>query len=504
MGKNRLALTNMFFLLGRMAITMVINLYASRILLDALGVSDYGVYNVVAGMVVMISFLHYSLNGATVRFINIEFANNNFFRLNELFKNLFFVHLIIGLLIILIGEPLGLYLVYKYLNLPDNRIWAAEYVLHFSIASMFLNVIQVPYDSTIIAHQKMNILAYVSILESLLKLSACFLVLYSTWDHLVLYSFLLFSISLITRAIYQIYCKINYKETKLSFNFKFDTGILKEVSVYFGWDLIGNIAALLRTQGINILQNIFFGTIVNASMGIANVVANAISSLVANVSFALKPQIFQYYSTGDKDKSFYLVDIGARLSFYFLLLISIPFIFQTDFFLNLWLDEIPEFSTNYTRFIIFSILFGTIFDYLVIIINANGRIKTISVFGTIIYLANFIVALVLLKSGCNKYTVSIIHILTTFIMGIVNTMILTKLEPSFNLNSFWINVILRCSLVSILSFYLNYLLLKTFYLKDIYAVIIEMVITFIIILILGIKNIEKVQLFNIVRKRVKL
>lgn len=502
MGGNRLALFNMFFLFVRMIITMGINLFSSRIILKALGVSDYGLYNVVAGMVIIISFLHYALNGATVRFINIEFAKNDLKQLKELFNNLFFIHIILGVLIVLIGEPIGLYLIYNYLNIPENRFIAAQFVLHFSIASMFLNVIQVPYDSTIIAHQKMSILAYVSILESVMKLLASFVVLYSNFDKLINYAFFLFCISLITRFIYQLYCKINYKETKLDFTVKFDKGLLKEISIYFGWDLLGNISALLRIQGINILQNIFFGTIVNAAMGIASTIANAISSLVANINFALKPQIFQYYSNEKKDKCFYLVDIGTRLSFCLLLLICTPFIFQTKFFLNFWLENVPNYSENFTKLMIVAILLGTLFDYFVVVINANGKIKNLSILGTVIYGGSFLVSLALLKLGFGKYTVSIIHIITTILMGIGNTFILLRLEPTFRFKEFFINVFLRCSLVTFIAFISCYFVLQIFNINVIYLIIVELLITSLIIFIVGTNYSEKIQLFNLIKQRI--
>lgn len=503
MSQTKTAITNVIFLFLRMLLTMCISLYSSRIVLEALGVIDYGIYNVVGGMVTLISFLHYSLNGASIRFMNSAMALGDFSQIKIVFNTIFITHVMIALLIVLLGETVGLWFFYNKLNIPENRVYAASLVYHFAILTMVLNVMQIPYDSAIIAHQKMKIFALVSILESILKLAVAFIVLYSIHDHLIIYGFLLLIVSLIIRLIYQYYCRKKFKECRL--NFIFDRKLLKEISVFFGWDLIGNLSALSRNQGINILQNIFFGALVNAAMGIAGIITNAVNSIVANISFALRPQIFQSYSVKDYKNVFLLVETGTRISFFLLILGAIPFLLDTSFFLSLWLKEVPKYSIEFTQLLLISILVGSLYDYLTILINATGKIKPLSILSSVVYCSSVLLSFILLKIGFGMFTTSIIHISVTAFMGFGILFIIHKLIPDFLVIGFIKNVLLKNLIIFAVAFLLCFLVQKFALPNEIYLrLVIDFIIISLILILIGFNKREKKEIKKIIMKYLPL
>lgn len=503
MSQTKTAITNVIFLFLRMLLTMCISLYSSRIVLEALGIIDYGIYNVVGGMVTLISFLHYSLNGASIRFMNSAMALSDFSQIKIVFNTIFITHIMIALLIVLLGETIGIWFFYNKLNIPENRVYAASLVYHFAILTMVLNVMQIPYDSAIIAHQKMKVFAFVSILESILKLAVAFIVLYSAHDHLIVYGFLLLIVSLVIRLIYQYYCRRKFKECRL--NFVFDRKLLKEISVFFGWDLMGNVSALSRNQGINILQNIFFGAIVNAAMGVAGIITNAINSIVANISFALRPQIFQSYSLKDYKNVFLLVETGTRVSFFLLILGAIPFLLDTSFFLSLWLKEVPKYSIEFTQLLLISILVGSLYDYLTILINATGKIRPLSILSTIVYSSSVLLSFILLKIGFGVFTTSIIHISVTALMGFGILFIVNKLIPDFLITTFIKNVLLKSLFIFTIAFLLCFFVQKFVLPNEIYLrLIIDVIIISFILILIGFNKKEKAEIRKIIMKYLPL
>ena len=498
MQQSKTALTNIVFLLFRMLVTMGISLYSSRIILEALGVSDYGTYNVVGGMVAMIAFLHYSLNGATMRFMNFAIAKGEISEMKLVFNTAFYIHAIIALIIIVLGETIGLWFFYNKLNIPEHRMHAAALVYQFSIATMVLNVMQIPYDSAIIAHQKMKIFAYISILESFLKLAVAYAVLYTLHDKLMVYGFLLLCTSLIIRLIYQAYCRRKFSECRLSF--LFDKSIFKEIAVFFSWDLFGNISALLRTQGVNVLQNIFFGTIVNAAMGIATIVGSAVTSISTNINLALKPQIFQAFSLGNDQKLLRIIEVGTKASFFILTIICIPLLLNTKYFLDFWLGNAPQFSVNFTQLVLISCLIGGLFDYLTVLINATGKIKSLSLLGGFTYIFSVVISYILLKYDFDMYTTSIIAIIVNIFMGIGILYITKLLKQNFPVKEFLLNVFVKSIFVFGLAFgicfYMNNYILTHF---NLYVLSANIGFILLVIFVFGMKNNEKRELMKIVR-----
>lgn len=441
MTQSTIAIKNTLFLFIRVVFTTLISLYTSRIILQALGASDYGLYNIIGGMVALISFLHYSLNGATLRFMNLALAEGDITVMRMIFNTVLKIHFVIAILIFLICETGGLWFLYTRLNIPPGRENAAFWIFQLSIISMMLNVVQVPYDSAIIAHQRMKVFAIISFIEAVLKLVSAYLLFYTLFDKLIAYSLYILICSVIIRLTYQIYCRRNFAECK--FDMSFDKNIFKEISVFFGWDLVGNVSSLLRTQGINILQNMFFGTIVNAAMGLASTVSGAINGVVSNINLALKPQIFQYFYKKDYKNVVLLISRGTKLSFFLLLLICVPIFFETKFILNLWLVSIPNYTINFIKLFLISLLVGVLFDFLTVLLNATGKIKLLSISSSIIYTSSVALSYVLLKNGYDVYTTTIMHILSTFAMGLAILLIIIKIVPDFPFYTFLKEVILK-------------------------------------------------------------
>lgn len=325
---NKRIATNTLFLYFRLLFTLSIGLYASRLTLSTLGVVDYGVYNIVGGVVAMLAFLHSSLSGATTRFINVH-MHEGVVRLKTIFNTALTIHLMLVVAVFVFAETFGLWFLYNKLMIPESRFSISLIVYQLSIISVLVSILQVPYDAAIIAHERMDVYAIFSILQAVLGLAVIIIVKHLSYDKLLSYSALLLIASILVRFSVHIYCNRNFPETK--FSFLFDTNCFRNMICFFGWDLYGNMSVVMRTQGVNILQNMFFGPIVNASVAIVNQAQNGLLSLGSNLALAAKPQIIQSYSKADFDRMFLLLSQGTRLAFYLVLTVSMPLVFNTKY-----------------------------------------------------------------------------------------------------------------------------------------------------------------------------
>jgi len=284
---NKKIAKNTILLYFRMMLIMVVSLYTSRIVLDVLGVVDYGIYNIVGGIVIMFSFLNNAMSLSTQRFLSFEIGKNDLKQLNKVFKMSLNIHFVVALIILLLAETIGFWFLNTHLTIPTNRIEEANWVFQFSILTFLISIITVPYNASIIAHEKMGFYAYISILEISLKLAVVFVLSSLDFDKLKMYAILIFIVSSLIRTSYVIYCKVNFLETK--YNFFWDKALFKKLINFNGWSLVGNLSSIVYDQGINILLNIFFGPVVNAARGITMQVNVAIYSFVANQHlFSLK------------------------------------------------------------------------------------------------------------------------------------------------------------------------------------------------------------------------
>ena len=371
---NKRIAKNAILMYIRMGITMVVGLYTSRIVLQQLGVEDYGLYNVIGGIIAMFGFLNGSMINATSRFITFYLAKNDSKMLNNIFSMTFLIHLCIGILILILGETVGLYYLNNNLVIPEGRDFAAHWLYQLSVLSCFISILYVPYNAIIIAHEKMNAFAYIAIMDVLLKLVIVLLLAYSPFDKLLFYATLLTCVSLLDFLIYFTYCHRKFVESKLKFYW--NQSIFKEMLSFVGWALVGNFSFLFYSQGINLMLNAFCGPAVNAARGIAVQVEGVVKQFANNIQVAINPQIIKSYASNEMDRMYSLIFASSRLCFYLLFIISLPIMIEADFILKLWLGQVPEHTVNFIRIILSITLLDAFINPLFTANLASGKLKT--------------------------------------------------------------------------------------------------------------------------------
>ena len=330
-GHSRIA-KNTIFLYFRMLLIMGVNLYMSRLVLEILGVEDYGLYNVIGGMVVLFSLLSSSLSSSVTRFLSFELGRNRADRLETIFSISLSIYVVLALLIFILVEVVGVWALDNYLNIPESRRYAAFWALQFSLLTFVVNLVSVPYNAVIIAHEHMKAFAYISILEALLKLVSVFILRELPFDKLILYASFLFSVALLVRVFYGLYCNMHFSECV--WKFKYQRSLVKEMVSFAGWNFIGSSSSLLRSQGVNILTNVYCGPVVNGSRAIAFQLDSGLNAFAANFVQALHPQIVKSYASGDRDYMMSLLYLGSKLSFFLLLFFAWPLLLETVFVLE--------------------------------------------------------------------------------------------------------------------------------------------------------------------------
>lgn len=374
---------NTLMLYIRMLLLMFIGLFTSRVILQALGVEDYGINSVVAGFISMFGIITSSMSSAISRFITVELGKGRLERLKQVFSTSISVQLFMGLLIVVLIETLGIWFVSTKMQIPEGREVAAQWCLHCATLTTFISLMSVPFNSAIIAHEKMSAFAYMTIVDAVLKLLICYAIYVSPFDKLVTYSVLGVVVSIITTSIYWIYCLRKFEET--SFNFRFDKSLFKEIWGFAGWNFFAQTAWILNTQGINMLMNLFFGVVVNAARGVAVQVNGVIQGFVSNFMVALNPQITKSYAVGDKDAAFRLACRGSRFSFYIMFILALPIMIESHQILELWLGNPPAQADAFVVWTILSTFTTILGNTLVTLQMAHGDIKKyqlwITVFG---------------------------------------------------------------------------------------------------------------------------
>lgn len=391
-----------------MIFMMIVSLYTSRVILNALGVEDFGIYNVVGGVVAMFSVISGSLTAAISRFITYELGNGDGTKLNRIFSASVTIQLILSLIIAILIETIGLWFLNEKMSIPIERLTAANWVLHFSVLTFVINLISVPYNSIIIAHERMSAFAYISILEAICKLVIVFLILVSPIDRLIFYAILMCVVAVVIRLTYSYYCKKHFVEC--TYHFCYDKEILKNMFGFAGWNFIGASSSVLRDQGGNIILNLFYGPSVNAARGIANQVNSAITGFVVNFMTALNPQITKSYATGDRDYMMILIFQGARLSFYMLLLLSLPILVNTHYILVLWLKLVPAHAVLFVQLILIFAISESISNPLVTAMLATGKIRNYQIVVGGLQMMNLPISYICLRLGGIPESVLIVAI----------------------------------------------------------------------------------------------
>ncbi len=445
---NKRIAKNTMMLYFRMLITMFVGLFTSRVVLQALGVEDYGIYNVVGGVVALFSFINGGMVSATQRYITFELGRGNEQQLSKVFSTSIQIHALISLIVLILSETIGLWFLYERLVIPDERLNAAFWVYQCSIIVCIVNIMSVPYNADIVAHEKMSAFAYISILQVILKLLIVYLLYISPWDKLIVYATLLLIVQLFIRWIYARYCKKHFQESH--YKHHIDKSLFKEMFSFAGWSFWGNFASMLYSQGLNMMLNIFFGPIVNAARGIAIQVQGVIQGFVGNFQIALNPQITKNYANNDLAQMHNLMFRSARLSFFLLFFLALPVLLEADYILQLWLKTYPEETVVFMRWIIGVSLIYTIANPCIIANQATGKVKVYQAVVGGILLLILPISYIVLKLGAPAYSVFIVHFCVECIAQLARMLMLRKLID-LPLRAYFKNIYLPIILVVLIS-----------------------------------------------------
>lgn len=423
---------------------MAISLYTSRAILEILGIANYGIYNVVGGVLVLFSFLTSALSSSTRRFLNYWLGRNDKTILKKIFSVCFTIHVAIACIIILLGETIGLWLVNRVLNLPVDKIYAANWVYQITILSAVVGILSVPFEAAIVAKEKLNVYAYISIVEALLKLLMVFLLFHSLFDVLIYYAVLLFLVTNIVTVFKIIYCwrKFDFCRPRLIF----DKSNLKEIGSFTGWSLFGQLAYVGSTTGINMIINVFLGVTINAAVGIANQVNNIVYNFVANFQTSFNPQLIQTYSADNLVEHRVLISRASRISLYLLLLVTVPVIFNVKFLLHLWLVKVPEFAAPFLTAILIASIIEAYSAPLWMSMQAVGKIRNYQVTVSLINFTIIPYAFIILYLDFSPVLIFVFQVFLNIVLLIYRIVyILPKVGQSRN--DYLTNNVLRSAVI---------------------------------------------------------
>lgn len=493
---NKRIAKNTLMLYFRMFITTIVGLYTSRVVLNTLGVADFGIYNVVGGIISMASFLNTAMVAASQRFLSYELGKEDNIRLGKVFCTSINIHATICLVAFVLAETVGLWFVNAKLVIPEDRLVAANWVYQASIVTFMINVMSVPYSSAIVAHEKMSAFAYISILDVTLKLLIVYLLLIIPFDKLIIYSILMVCVVTIIRLCYTVYCKRHF--TECTYHIVIDKSLFMEMFSFAGWSIIGGTGFTLKDQLSNIILNLFFGPTVNAARGIGMQVTAHVKTFAHSFTMALNPQITIQYAAGNFEANRKLVYAGSRYTFYLLTLISIPVILNLDYILKLWLGFVP----NYTaQFVIFSILISLLYalsECVTKAIQATGRIKWLQIGVSIIMLCELPMAWVLMELGYPPYAAMWPGLLTYFAAIFFRFYLIHKYVKGYRYREYFIMVVFRCLIVFSISYGLCWSLCN--YSNSISGLVISLIVCLIltssVIFFLGMYANERAMLIN--------
>lgn len=445
---NKRIARNTLLLYVRMLFIMGVSLYTSRVVLATLGEVDFGVYNVVGGVVVMFSMISSPLSTAITRFLTFELGKGHLKQLSQVFSTSINIQLLISLVLVILVETIGVWFLNTKMNIPADRMWAANWVLQCSIITFVINLLSVPYNATIIAHERMNIYAYISILEVSLKLLVVYLLVISPWDKLAAYAVLLAVVALGIQMTYAIYCHRHFQECRWSRHI--DRPLFKEMLGFSGWNFIGAASGICREYGVNIVINIFCGPVVNAARGIATQVNSAINSFVQNFMVALNPQITKSYAMGEREYMFSLLFRGSRFSFYLLMFLSLPVIVNTSWILHLWLEEVPGYTAIFLQLILIFAMSESISTPLITAMLATGDIRNYQILVGGLQLLNLPGSYLLLYLGFPPQSTIVFAIIMS-ICCLIGRLVMLRGMIDLPVKDFCVHVLGNVLLVSLLS-----------------------------------------------------
>ena len=501
---NKRIAKNTIALYVRMMVQMAIGLYTSRVILNALGVEDFGIYNVVGSVTAMLSFINGSMSNATMRFITFEEGRGNVDKLNKVFCTSMNIHIVIAILTVLFLDTFGMWFLYSKMVIAPERLNAALWVLQFSIITCVVDIVSVPYNACIIAHEKMSAFAFISMFQQVATLFlALFLPIYGG-DRLILYGVILMVVQILLRIIYGQYCKRHFEET--NFRWIWDKKLMFEMAKFAGWTMNGNIAWLGYTQGLNVLINMFSGTVVNAARGIAFTVQSKIIGFSDNFQVAVKPQITKTFSVGDYEKMHQLIISSSKFSYFLMLLISLPIYIEVEEILRLWLKIVPEHTVNFVRIILLCSVVDIFRNPMNTAVHATGNIKKYQLLEASTLLLIVPLAYIMLKLGCPVESAFIVQLLIFVITQVERVYVVC---PQINMSkSKYVRELLYPVIkVTLFSIVLPIILLiiwpieKTNWLQFAVFIFLPLVCTISSVYFLGLSDSEKIKIVNIIKKK---
>lgn len=445
---NKRIAKNTLLLYFRMLFMMLIGLYTSRIILDKLGEIDYGIYNVVGGFVTMFTVISGAMTTATQRFMSFEIGKGEKGDVKEIFSTMLFIHILLGLIILLIGETIGTWFLNEHMNFPTGRYEAANWVFQFSLFVFILNVINVPYNGALIAYEKMSAFAYFSIIDAVLKLAICYVITITPFDKLIVYAALMAIIQMTLLTTYYVYCRKKFITCKFSYHF--NRSYAKEVASFVGWNLIGSFASVAKEQGVNVVLNIFFGPAVNAARGVAYQVLSKINGFVNNFQMAMNPQIIKNYASGEREAMYTLVFRGAKLSYLLLLTLSLPVVVESQLILNVWLKEVPEYTSIFLQLAIFTALLNTLSNPLIVSMHASGKVRNYQIVVGSISLLTLPIVYTTLKFGGEPYYAMLIVFAIELFCHIARLYMLKRII-GFPMQRYLHDITIRVTIITIMS-----------------------------------------------------
>lgn len=446
---------NTMLLYFRMVFMMCISLYTSRVVLQTLGVEDYGIYDVVGGVVILLSFFYDGMTTSTLRFLTFELGVGDKRRLNEAFVTSLNIHFLISLIVVGLAETVGLWFFYNKMQIPPERMAAAFWCYQLSVFTTVVNIMSYPYNAVILAHERMSAFAYITILDAVLKLLLVYLLLVFSYDRLILYAILFAGEKLLLRSVYNIYCKRNFEEC--AYRWIYNKSLSCEMVSFAGWNIWGNMAYAFCTQGLNIILNMFFGPVVNAARAVAVQVESAVSRFATNFQMAINPQITKTYASGQTKEMHNLIFRSSRFTFCMLLILCLPLIVETPFILSLWLKEVPEHAVVFLRLLLVILIVQQHANPLTTAVAATGRVWMNEFVNGTLVLTIVPLSYKILELGGQPWHVYAVHLCVAIValgVRICITMPLIQMKIS----EYFYSVVKPCATVLLLSIVLPYLL----------------------------------------------
>lgn len=501
---NKRIAKNTLFLYVRMGIMMVTSLFTSRIVLHVLGVEDFGIYNLIGGIVVLFSFLNASLLTGVQRFLNYYLGKDDVVMAQRVFCTSINIYLILAFVILILAETLGLWFMETQLSIPIERMQAARYVYQFIVITFLIGMMRIPYNASIIAYEKMGFYAYVSMIEVVLKLAVVYLLYIISFDKLVSYAFLYTLIPLLVTIVYYIYCKKNIEITRYA---RFwDKDIFRKLFNFSGWSLFGSFANLSVQQGLNFLINIFYGVAVNAASGIANQVVGVVYQFVSNFQTAFNPQIVKTYAAEQYENFHMLICRTSKFSYFLILFIVLPLLLVMDGALSLWLIDVPEYTAVFCRLILLFFAIDAINAPLWMSVQATGDIRNYQILMSVLILLNLPFSYVLLKCGYPVYSVWIVRIAFNLVTFIARGCYM-RVKMNFPIKQFINKVMCPATLVTIAAAplpLLTYCVINSFFANLIMTVFVSLMSVAIAVYTLGLTNNERKFVLSTLQNRFTL